>query len=103
MNNIYENSDKNSIKGTEITKILEKGKYFRIEKIMSNCSSSEKGFWYDQKEDEFVMIIEGEARLNIEGRINIMKKGDYIFIKKHTKHRVEATTENCLWLCIFLK
>src|SRR6266481_4116336 len=39
----------------------------KIERIVSQSHSSPPGFWYDQDEDEWVMVVRGEATLEVEG------------------------------------
>ena len=38
----------------------------RIERIVSTGQASPPGFWYDQPEDEFVVLLSGAARLRLE-------------------------------------
>ena len=38
----------------------------RIERIVSTGQSSPPGFWYDQADDEFVVLLSGSARLRFE-------------------------------------
>lgn len=71
----------------------------RIEAIRS--SLADPGELYDQEEDEWVMLIKGEAMLEIEGIKYPLRSGDYCFIPKHTRHRVLSTSEDALWLGVF--
>ena len=75
----------------------------RIERIVSHGHSSPDGFWYDQKEHEWVLVLQGAARLLIEGESKELNSGDYINIPAHHKHRVEWTTpdEPTVWLAVF--
>lgn len=74
-----------------------------IERIISTGQTTPVDEWYNQEKDEWVILLDGEARLNFEesGEI-IMNKGDYILIKAHERHRVEYTSVNppCIWLAI---
>ena len=75
----------------------------RIEKILSSGHTTEEGKWYDQAEDEWVVLLSGIAILEFEDNsILEMKPGDYIFIPAHKKHRVTFTSKepSCLWLAI---
>lgn len=75
----------------------------RIEKILSSGHTTEEGKWYDQAEDEWVILLSGIAILEFEDNSIIeMKPGDYIFIPAHKKHRVTFTSKepSCLWLAI---
>ena len=91
----------------EIFSDLLKNKNVRIERIVSTGQTSPKDFWYDQDENEFVLLLEGEAVLEFkeEDKIKEVKlnKNDYIDIKAHVKHRVKYTDTNnpTIWLAVF--
>lgn len=74
----------------------------RIERIISNGHASPDGFWYDQKQHEFVVVLKGAARLRFEDQVIEMKPGSFINIPAHRRHRVEWTTpdEPTVWLAI---
>lgn len=72
---------------------------YRIEAIRSSLASP--GEFYNQEEDEWVILIEGEAILEVEGVEYPLHRGDYCFLPKHTLHRVLSTSENALWLGVF--
>lgn len=98
----------NSSKEFEVfDKLLEK-KELVIERIISTGQKSPDNFWYDQEKDEWILLLTGSATLIfIEGESSILvelKKGDYLFIPAHLKHRVESTSSNepTIWLAIFL-
>jgi cupin 2 domain-containing protein len=77
---------------------------FRIERIVSHDHCSPEGFWYDQDEHEWVILLKGSAVLRFEDQSeNItMSPGDYIHIGKHQKHRVEWTDpeQKTIWLAV---
>jgi cupin 2 domain-containing protein len=76
----------------------------RIKRIVSNGHASPEGFWYDQDQHEWVMVLKGAARLRFEGKEPVeMREGDFINIPAHKKHRVEWTTpdEPTIWLAIY--
>ena len=77
----------------------------RIERIVTLGQSSPKGFWYDQDEHEWVVVLQGAARLQLEDRTIELGPGDYINLPAHTKHRVQWTTNDqpTIWLAIFYK
>lgn len=76
----------------------------KIERIISHSHSSPAGFWYDQAEDEWVLIVHGSAALEFAGgEIVEMTEGDYVLIPCHTRHRVARTSESTIWLAIHLK
>lgn len=103
MNNLFDhlpNADSN-----EIVEILAESNSIRIERIVSSGQSSPEGFWYDQDENEWVVVLKGHAELLIEGEAQpiSMKPGDYQYIAAHRRHRVESTssTEPTVWLAVF--
>ena len=76
----------------------------KIERIVSRGHASPEGFWYDQEENEFVLVVRGSAGLKLEKEDNIvvLKAGDYLNIGAHVKHRVEWTDPKCetIWLAV---
>ena len=82
---------------------LIKNDNIRIEKIVSNGQSSPINFWYEQKENEFVLLLKGNAILEYEDKDVILKEGDFVNIKAFTKHRVKYTNkdEPTIWLAVF--
>ena len=80
----------------------------KIKRIISPKGyCSHEGSWYDQNEDEFVLVLQGKAGLRFEDRsdhIIELERGDFITIPAHEKHRVEWTgkDEQTVWLCVFL-
>ena len=75
----------------------------RIERIVSTGHASPPGFWYDQAESEWIVVLQGEAVLAFEDEIRILKPGDYVLIPSHRKHRVNSTSiqEPTVWLAVF--
>ena len=74
-----------------------------IEKIVSTGQVSPDGFWYEQNRDEWVAVLQGEAKLTWEdGTISELHKGDWVLIPAGKKHRVDWTTANppCIWLAV---
>ena len=74
----------------------------RIERIVSQGQSSPEGFWYDQDQGEFVVLIQGAVRLRFEDGEVEMKPGSFIDIPAHKRHRVEWTSpdEQTIWLAV---
>jgi cupin 2 domain-containing protein len=76
----------------------------KIERIVSRSHSSPAGFWYDQAEDEWVMVVRGSAALEFQsGEIVEMKEGDYLVIPRGARHRVARTSEETIWLAVHVK
>jgi cupin 2 domain-containing protein len=74
----------------------------RIERIVSQGHASPEGFWYDQHQHEWVVVLRGTVRLRFEDGIIDMKPGDFINIPAHKRHWVEWTTqgEPTIWLAV---
>ncbi|QKZ13558.1 cupin domain-containing protein [Spirosoma sp. KUDC1026] len=81
------------------------GGNFRVERIVSQGQASPPDFWYDQAESEWVVVLQGEARLRLEGDDHdiYLVPGTYINIPAHVRHRVTWTKEDThtVWLAIF--
>jgi cupin 2 domain-containing protein len=77
---------------------------FRLESIASCGERSPEGFWYDQAESEWVMLLRGEACLAFEddGSMNL-RAGDYLLIPPHRKHRVEHASNDAVWLALHFR
>jgi len=75
----------------------------RIERIVSHGHVSSPDFWYDQDQNEWILIVQGHARLQFEDNTLELKSGDYVNMPAHKRHRVEWTTpdEPTVWLAIY--
>jgi len=80
--------------------------HVRIERIVSTGQSSPPGFWYNQPEGEWVILLRGAATLEFQGESMLrLTPGDYVYIPPHQKHRVFATSQRqtTVWLAVFLR
>lgn len=79
----------------------------RIERIVSHGQASPAGFWYDQDEAEWVLVLAGAARLRFEdeAEARALGPGDHIAIAPHRRHRVEWTdpSQPTIWLAVFYR
>jgi cupin 2 domain-containing protein len=77
----------------------------RIERIVSLGQASPEGFWYDQAESEWVLLLAGTARLRFadEGEARTLGPGDCVHIAAHRRHRVDWTDpeRSTVWLAVF--
>lgn len=90
----------------EMIEVLINSDIIRVERIISYNQSSPENFWYDQNENEFVIVLQGSGNLRFEDGTEItLNKYDYLIIPAHKKHRVEKTSANekTIWLAIFYK
>jgi cupin 2 domain-containing protein len=76
----------------------------RVERIVSHGHASPEGFWYDQEQHEWVVVLKGAARLRFDDNDTLveMGPGDFVNIPAHRRHRVEWTTpeEPTVWLAV---
>jgi cupin 2 domain-containing protein len=81
------------------------GGQVRIERIVSHGHASPDEFWYDQDQDEWVLLLRGEARLRFAHREQaiVLRPGDSILLPAHCRHRVDWTTpdQETIWLAVF--
>jgi cupin 2 domain-containing protein len=77
----------------------------RIERIVSQGQASPPGFWYDQRESEWVLLLAGAARLRFadEPEARLLAPGDWLEIAPHRRHRVDWTDPAgpTIWLAVF--
>ncbi len=77
----------------------------RIERIVSQGQASPPGFWYDQGQAEWVLLLAGAARLRFadEAQERVLGPGDWVHIAAHRRHRVEWTdpATPTVWLAVF--
>lgn len=100
--NLFENIPENAPE--ELVTELLSARDVRIERIVSFGQSSPEGFWYDQKESEWVLLLEGSATLGFEKGTPVhLTPGDYLTIPAGRRHRVEKTNPNgrTVWLAVF--
>ena len=76
----------------------------RIERIVSTGQASPPGFWYDQPQGEWVLVVEGAAELRFEDEAapRALGRGDHVFIAPHRRHRVTWTDPGrpTIWLAV---
>ncbi|HPB19808.1 MAG TPA: cupin domain-containing protein [Bacteroidales bacterium] len=77
----------------------------RIERIISFGQQSPPDFWYDQDENEWILLLKGKAKLEFIDRKITLNKGDSLLIPAHEKHRVAYTHKYkpTIWLAVFFK
>lgn len=75
----------------------------RVERIISTGQATPEGEWYDQSWDEWVLLLTGEALLELaEGGAHRLLPGDTLLLPAHCRHRVDWTTpdEPTIWLAL---
>jgi len=91
----------------ELFQLLAVGAGARVERIVSKGHASPPDYWYDQPENEWVMVVRGEAKLRFEKDDCVvhLNAGDYVNIEAHERHRVEWTCDDIetVWLAVFYR
>jgi cupin 2 domain-containing protein len=88
----------------EITQTLYRRAGLRIERIVSTGQATPEGEWYDQEDDEWVLVVAGAARVLIAGeaRERELAAGDWLLLPAHCRHRVTWTESDppTVWLAV---
>lgn len=105
MNNLFADLPADLKLPEELVEVLSESKHVRIERIVSTGHASPEGFWYDQREHEWVVVLRGAAQLQFEDEVSplTMMPGDQLLIRAHRRHRVVMTSPNepTVWLAVF--
>ena len=87
----------------EIFETIVSNDNIKIERIISYGQITKKDFWYNQDDDEFIYIIQGESKIKYDdGTVHILNTNDSLYIKAHQKHQVIYTSNPAVWLAIFI-
>lgn len=91
--------------GQETTNVLLEQSGLRLERIHSCQATSPAGFWYQQSEHEWVLLLQGSAQLQFEDEPTARQlcRGDSLWIEAGRRHRVVATdpAPGCVWVALF--
>lgn len=103
MNNVFENLPVDL--SQEVIERIASNPDVRIERIISRGHVTPEGFWYDQSETEWVILLQGTAEIQFEGEafVRHLRSGDHLVIPPHQRHRVVQTslTPVAIWLAVF--
>jgi cupin 2 domain-containing protein len=101
MKNIFSDLPSN-LKNEQFDELLRAGNV-RIERIVSQGHISPEKGWYDQEENEWVLVLEGSGTILFEDNRRVtLQKGNFLDIPAHSKHRVIWTDpdERTVWLTV---
>lgn len=91
----------------EVMETLVNSGNVRIERIVSSGQSTPEGEWYDQQQDEWVLLLTGSAGLIFENEAGVLTltAGDYVMIPARCRHRVAWTDsrEQTVWLAVHVE
>ena len=85
--------------GETFTTLLEH-KNIKINRIVSSDILDEKV--YVQEENEWLVLLEGEATLLLGNEERKLAKGDTLFIPSKTPHRILRTKSGTVWLTVHI-
>ena len=71
-----------------------------IERIVSTSKIESQE--YVQEQDEWVVLLTGEAVLEVAGRQTPLRAGDYLFLASGTPHTVSRVSDGAMWLAVHL-
>lgn len=71
-----------------------------IERIVSTSKIASRE--YVQEQDEWVVLLTGEALLEVAGRRQSLRAGDYLFLAARTPHTVLEVSDGAMWLAVHL-
>lgn len=87
----------------EVFETVIENKKIKIERIVSYGQTTPEDYWYDQDEDEFIFIVQGDAKIKYDDEtVFELKTADSLYIPAHQKHRVIYTSDPVVWLAVFI-
>jgi cupin 2 domain-containing protein len=103
MNNIFANLPFTAQPGEIIESLLQTSQ-FTLKRLISTGQSTPENEWYDQAEDEWCILLTGNAALRFEGQPELVElnPGDYLHIPAHKRHQLAWTKagEATVWLAL---
>lgn len=96
--NIFSESEA-PIEGERFTELLHH-KNLLIERIVSSAEITPAE--YRQPQDEWVLLVQGEAVLDIAGNEVNLCAGDYVFLPAGVVHVVKTVSQGAVWLAVHL-
>ena len=103
INNLFAELPAATQQDEQFSTLLERTE-LRIERIVSTGQASPPDFWYDQPGGEWVLVVQGEAKLRFadEAEARHLKAGDFVEITPRREHRVDWTPADqvTIWLAI---
>jgi cupin 2 domain-containing protein len=85
--------------GERFDALLAHGKLV-VERIVSSARLSPSE--YVQVQDEWVVLLRGEALLEVSGEPVPLAEGDYLFLPAGTPHTVKRASQGAIWLAVHL-
>jgi cupin 2 domain-containing protein len=83
--------------GEQVTTLVSAGG-FRVEQILSGRLPAPAAFTQDH--DEWVMVLEGDATLIVDGEQLTLSAGDWLLLPAGCPHTVSETSPGTSWLAL---
>jgi cupin 2 domain-containing protein len=77
-----------------------KDKNVEIKTIVSNTLKTPQVF--EDERDEWVVVLQGCAKIEVDAVVHKLKKGDTLFIPSGTKHTLLKTRQVVVWLAVYI-
>ena len=71
-----------------------------VERIVSAANMAPRE--YVQEQDEWVVLVRGEAEMEVAGEALSLKCCDYLFLPSGTAHTVKSASDGAMWLAVHL-
>lgn len=71
-----------------------------VERIISSAAITPSE--YVQPQDEWVVLLRGDATMEVDGEVVELQSGAYLFLPAGTPHTVRRVSEGALWLAVHL-
>jgi cupin 2 domain-containing protein len=71
-----------------------------VERIVSSAAITPEE--YVQPQDEWVLLVSGDAVLRVGGEALSLTAGDHVFLPAGVAHSVERTSDGAMWLAVHL-
>ena len=85
--------------GERFDTLLQRGRVV-IERIVSSAHPDRTQ--YKQIQDEWVVLLQGDAELLVDGDVVRLQSGEYLFIPAGTPHTVQSTSRGATWLAVHI-
>ena len=91
----------------ELFESLLDNSHVKLERIISRGHITPEGVWYDQTWHEWVILLQGTARLLLAEPAQLidLSAGDYVYLPAHQRHRVVQTSTEpaSIWLALHIQ
>lgn len=96
---LFEDADA-PLQGERFDTLLKLGK-LHIERIVSSADLGTPQVCV-QTQDEWVLLVQGDAELEVAGAAHALTAGDHLFLPAGVPHKVLATSPGAMWLAVHL-